>query len=88
MMLMDFPWHPHTLLSIGPSSQPQGTSLPPEHEKRVCLGGRGDGGAAVSFWSHLFFFKCLFIFERERQSMSGGGAEREGDPVSEAGSRL
>ena len=36
------------------------------------------------------FFKCLFIFERvrERQSMSGGGTEREGDTESEAGSRL
>ena len=32
----------------------------------------------------------LFIFEREteRQSMSRGGAEREGDTESEAGSRL
>ena len=32
----------------------------------------------------------LFIFEteRERQSMSGGGAAREGDTESEAGSRL
>ena len=31
----------------------------------------------------------LFIFERQRdrQSMSGGGAEREGDTESEAGSR-
>ena len=26
--------------------------------------------------------------DRERQSMSGGGAEREGDTESEAGSRL
>ena len=30
----------------------------------------------------------LFIFERERQSMSRGGAETEGDTESEAGSRL
>ena len=30
----------------------------------------------------------MFIFERETQSMSGGGTEREGDPESEAGSRL
>ena len=29
-----------------------------------------------------------FLTERERQSMSGGGAEREGDTESEAGSRL
>ena len=32
----------------------------------------------------------MFIFERERdrQSVSGGGVEREGDTESEAGSRL
>ena len=30
----------------------------------------------------------MFISETERQSMSGGGAEREGDTESEAGSRL
>ena len=32
------------------------------------------------------FFKLLFSFER--QSVNGGGAEREGDTESEAGSRL
>ena len=30
----------------------------------------------------------MFIFERERASLSEGGAEREGDKESEAGSRL
>ena len=30
----------------------------------------------------------MFIFERERQSVSGGRAERGGDTESEAGSRL
>ena len=30
----------------------------------------------------------MFIFERDRQSMSGGGAEREGDTESKLGSRL
>ena len=30
----------------------------------------------------------MFIFERERQNVSGGGAEREGDTESEAGPRL
>ena len=30
----------------------------------------------------------MFIFERERQSMSRGGAEGEGDTEPEAGSRL
>ena len=29
-----------------------------------------------------------YFWERERQSMSGGGAEREGDTESEADSRL
>ena len=32
------------------------------------------------------FFKCLFLFERERACVSRGGAEGEGD--TEAGSRL
>ena len=38
----------------------------------------------------LFFYVYLFLREREteRQSMSWGGAEREGDTESEAGSRL
>ena len=37
--------------------------------------------------SLLFFFNvCLFL--RETQSVNGGGAEREGDTESEAGSRL
>ena len=33
-------------------------------------------------------FFLLFIFERDRHSRSRGGAEREGDTESEAGSRL
>ena len=36
----------------------------------------------------LFFFNVLFIFERQRESVSWGGAEREGDTKSKAGSRL
>ena len=38
----------------------------------------------------LFFFFSTFIYfwDRERQNMNGGGAEREGDTESEAGSRL
>ena len=38
----------------------------------------------------LAFFKCLFIFERERQRQteSRGGTEREGDTESEVGSGL
>ena len=34
------------------------------------------------------FEKNFFFGDRERQSMNGGGAEREGDTESEAGSRL
>ena len=30
----------------------------------------------------------IYFWRRERQSVSGGGAEREGDTESEAGSRL
>ena len=42
-----------------------------------------------SLWLNYFFFFLMFIyFDTERQSMSGGGAEREGDKESEAGSRL
>ena len=33
----------------------------------------------------MFF---IYFWDRERQSMNGGGAEREGDTESEAGSRL
>ena len=36
----------------------------------------------------LFFLMFIYFWDRERQSMSGGGAEREGDTESEAGSRL
>ena len=37
-----------------------------------------------------FYFSNAYLFlrDRERQSMSGGGAERNGDPESQAGSRL
>ena len=52
--------------------------------------------AALGYLFPLFclyfygFFKSLFIFERERerQSASRGGTEREGDTESEEGSRL
>ena len=35
-----------------------------------------------------FDFFYVYLFLRERQSMSRGGAEREGDTESQAGSRL
>ena len=34
------------------------------------------------------FFSCFFIFERERRSVSRGGADREGHTGSKEGSRL
>ena len=37
---------------------------------------------------HTLFFFNVFTFEGERESMSGGEAEREGDTESEASSRL
>ena len=36
---------------------------------------------------HFFFF-LIYLFLRGRDSVSRGGAEREGDTESEAGSRL
>ena len=36
----------------------------------------------------FFFYIYLFLRNIVRQSVSGGGAEREGDTESEAGSRL
>ena len=52
----------------------------------------GDYASEESILSHLFL-KILFLMfiletERDRQSMSEGGAEREGDTESEAGPRL
>ena len=35
-----------------------------------------------------FFFHVFYLFLGQRESMNGGGAEREGDTESEAGSRL
>ena len=43
---------------------------------------------AKECWKPLKFDIYLFLRDRERQSMSVGGAEREGDTESEAGSRL
>ena len=41
-----------------------------------------------SFFFNFFFLTFIYFGDRERQSMNGGGAEREGDTESEAGSRL
>ena len=41
------------------------------------------------FFCFLIFFQRFYLFwDRERQSMNRGGAEREGDTESETGSRL
>ena len=37
---------------------------------------------------YVFMHVCMFLFERERQSASRGGAERAGDTECEADSRL
>ena len=43
----------------------------------------------IQWYEHIiFFYIYLFLRDRERQSMSRGGAEREGDIEFEAGSRL
>ena len=48
-----------------------------------------EGGRKTVCDSYNFFFNVyLFLTERERQSMSVGGAEREGATESEGGSRL
>ena len=44
--------------------------------------------AHLSFFFLIFFSTFIYFLYRERQSMNEGGAEREGDTESEAGSRL
>ena len=45
---------------------------------------------ATSLFIYFEFFLNVYLFLRQREthSMNGGGAEREGDTESEAGSRL
>ena len=55
------------------------------------LGVEGCGRKESKFSIELHFYDFNFflhVFIFERQSTSGGGAEREGDTESEAGSRL
>ena len=40
------------------------------------------------FFKKNFFSTFIYFWDRERQSMNGGGAEREGDTEWETGSRL
>ena len=51
----------------------------------TCLSGLLGGGME---YFKFFFLMFVYFWDRERQSMNGGGAEREGDTESEAGSRL
>ena len=44
--------------------------------------------ASLAAWFIVFLSLFIFERERERQSMSRGGADREGDTESKAGSRL
>ena len=44
------------------------------------------GAVKLEFYLILFF--NVYFWDRERQSMNGGGSEREGDTESETGSRL
>ena len=68
--------------------QPRGAPAPPEAVRLR----QGVSRATVRTLLHSFkkFVLCVLIFERERlrQNMSGVEVEREGDPESEAGSRL
>ena len=48
----------------------------------------GSEGQIHHYLYFLMFFRHLFIFERERERVSRGGAEREGDTEPEADSRL
>ena len=45
-------------------------------------------GCTSFFFFFNFFSTFIYFWDRERESMNGGGAEREGDTESEAGSRL
>ena len=59
--------------------------------KQNCLGINA-AFPSVTFLLYLFFFNFfstfIYFWDRERQSMNGRGAEREGDTESETGSRL
>ena len=45
-------------------------------------------GHLIYLKKKFFFFNIYLFFGTERDSMNGGGAEREGDTESETGSRL
>ena len=45
-------------------------------------------GSFFLIFIYFIFLTFIYFWDRERQSMNGGGAERVGDTESEAGSRL
>ena len=49
---------------------------------------REELSAGMTFFFNFFFNIFIYFWDRERQSMNGREAEREGDTESEAGSRL
>ena len=84
-----------------PAEEFPGTAHSEAGPQGAKAGGRletGGEGAFVEYtpWArlftpafHFYFFNVyLSLRERQRWSMSGGGAERGGDTESEAGSRL
>ena len=59
------------------------------HEKMLNITHhQGNWSIVLLFFYFLFFSTFIYIWDRERQSMNRGGAEREGDTESETGSRL
>ena len=46
------------------------------------------GARSCEFLKKKIFLMFIYFGDRERQSMGGGGAGREGDTESQAGSRL
>ena len=49
----------------------------------ICSSGAREGGSSFFFFLN-YFLTFIYFLNRERQSMTGGGAEREGDTESEA----
>ena len=76
-------WPEHTACGVSNEHQAEW------HEKKY-------EKTTLDFHTHMYDFSSLFFFfnvysflkDRERQSTSRGGVEREGDTESEAGSRL
>ena len=78
-------WHDeNTVRSAVGESKPAGM----DGECWVGAGWEGMRSLVVLFFFLNFFFQRFYLFLGQRQSMNGGGPEREGDTESETGSRL